>query len=675
MASNDNTENFEDLLKVRDEAALAYYEGTPIMSDDEFDIIDARLNQLGAEGQVGHGYVPTKNTIVHQYPLLSLTKVRAIAEIEKWASKFEATDGYVIQPKYDGLALDITYSPEGKFLCGATRGDGVVGEDVSHTVEAMIAKGKIPATVAPFTGNTHVLGEVYMTRTDLDKLNGTGKNLVDGTDEEFAELPKKWTVARYILDVERYLKTAKSRTYANPRNAAAGLLRRKSVDLSQYLSFVAYDTNNYEADEVETLHGEGFTTPKDHYFKIAKGVKEIEEAIDELRDLKEEFDFDTDGVVIKLSASRTAREEIGNSNTAPRWASAYKFANVIKTTIIRDVLWNVTRTGRMVPVAVFDETPLSGAKVTQATLHNFAQFEAHDLHKGDTIEVTRSNEVIPFVVGKVGVSAEDAVKFEAPTAYDGYPVRLNATGKDLLIDESATADINASIVYSLKALEVDGVSTSLVQALMDGGKVANFLDLLNVTREDILDLDGKAEHGKTADNFVNAIKIVYTQPMWRWIAAMGLRFIAKNKSPILEGRYNSLDELAKATENDLLNLEGFGAEKSKSILKSSAKIQEWADRLRDEHSFAPAPTPKTEVVASKGTTDFNGMKVVVTGSFTGMKRPEIEAWLKAHGAKVSSSVSSTTTLLIAGDKAGSKLAKAEELGVKVMSGAEFEAEI
>ena len=659
MASSVNTENFEDLLKVRDEAAQAYYEGLPIMSDDEFDIIDAKLAQLGAEGKVGHGYVPTKNTITHQYPLLSLTKVRAIEEIDKWAAKFEAKDGYVIQPKYDGLALDITYSPEGTFLRGATRGDGVVGEDVSHTVEAMIAKGKIPATVAPFSGNTHVLGEVYMTRTDLDRLNG--KQEIEETAEEVLEGQKVTTVKR--------------RVYSNPRNAAAGLLRRKSVDLSEYLSFVAYDTNNYEADEVETLHGEGFTTPKDHYFKIAKNVTEIDEAIAELGALKEEFDFDTDGVVIKLAASRTSREKIGNSNTAPRWARAYKFPNVIKTTTIRNIIWNVTRTGRMVPVAVFDETPLSGAKVTQATLHNFAQFTAHDLHEGDTIEVTRSNEVIPFVVGKVGVSAADAVKFEAPASYDGYPVRLNATGKDLLIDENATADINASIVYSLKALEVDGVSTSLVQALLDNGTIANFLDLLNVTREDILALPGKEKHEKSADNFVNAMKIVYTQPLWRWIAAMGLRFIANNKSPILESRYNSLDELAKANENDLLNLEGFGAEKSKSILNSSVKIQEWADRLRAEHSFSPAPAAKAEIVASKGDTDFNGMKVVVTGTFTGMKRPEIEAWLKAHGAKVSSSVSSTTNLLIAGEKAGSKLAKAEELGIKVMSGAEFEAEI
>lgn len=659
MASSANTENIEDLIKVRDEAAEAYYEGAPIMSDDEFDIIDAKLSQLGADGKVGHGYVPTKNTIVHQYPLLSLTKVRAIEEIDKWATKFEAKDGYVIQPKYDGLALDITYSPEGNFICGATRGDGVVGEDVSHTVQAMIAQGKIPATVAPFSGNTHVLGEVYMTRTDLDRLNG--KEEVEVTEEK--------------TESDVTVVSVKRRIYSNPRNAAAGLLRRKSVDLSEYLSFVAYDTNNYEADEVETLHAEVFTTPKDHYFKIAKNVAEIDEAIAELGKLKDEFDFDTDGVVIKLSASRTAREEIGNSNTAPRWARAYKFANVIKTTTIRNIIWNTTRTGRMVPVAVFDKTLLSGAEVTQATLHNFAQFTAHDLHEGDTIEVTRSNEVIPFVVGKVGVSAEGAPKFEAPTSYDGYPVRLNATGKDLLIDENATADINASIVYSLKALEVDGVSTSMVQALLDNGTIANFLDLLNVTREDILALPGKEKHQKVADNFINAMKIVYTQPLWRWIAAMGLRFIANNKSPILESRYNSLDELAQATETELLNLEGFGEEKSKSILNSKVKIQEWADRLRAEHSFSPAPAPKAEVVASKGDIDFNGKKVVVTGSFTGMKRPEIEAWLKAHGAKVSSSVSSTTNLLIAGEKAGSKLAKAQELGIQVMSGQDFEDQI
>lgn len=635
----DNTDNIDDLIALRNEASVAYYEGIPTMSDEDFDVLDARLAQLGAAPQVGHGYVPTKNTVTHQYPLLSLTKVRTIEEVDKWASKYSKTAGYVIQPKYDGLALDITYSPEGELLRAATRGDGVVGEDVTHTVQSMINAGKIPAKVRSFTDNTHVLGEVYMTKDDLVTLNASQSD----------------------------------RVYANPRNAAAGLLRRKSVDLSAYLSFVAYDTNNYENDEIEVLSEQGFVTPKDHFFTVAKSVAEVDKAIAELAKLKEVFNFDTDGVVIKLAATRAKRESIGNSSSAPRWAVAYKFGNVIKTTVIREVIWNVTRTGRLVPVAIFDETLLAGAKVTQATLHNHAQFVAHDLHEGDTIEVTRSNEVIPFVVGKVGVSDVDAVKFEAPAEYDGHPTRLNATGKDLLIAAEAVADINAAIVYSFKALNADGISTSMVGKLLAAGKVNNFLDMLKVTREDILALDGTGE--KSADNYANTIAGLFTQPLWRWIAAMGLRFIASNKSPILEARYSTLDELAKATENELLNLEGFGGEKSKSILNSSATIQHWADRLRNEHNFVPAPAKVEAVVASKGKYDFNGKKVVVTGSFTGMNRDDIKAWLTAHGAKVSSAVSSTTDLLVAGEKAGSKLAKAEELGVKVMTGGEFEAEI
>lgn len=628
----------EALQTQRDEAAKAYYEGTPVMSDEDFDVLDAQLTALGVEGTVGHGYIPAENKVTHQYPLLSLEKVRTIEDIQKWADKYTISS-YVIQPKYDGLALDITYSPEGTFKCAATRGDGVVGEDVSHTVQSMINAGKIPATVPAFTDNTHVLGEVYMTVENLEVLNASQ------TD----------------------------RVYSNPRNAAAGLLRRKSVDLSRYLSFVAYDTNNYEQDEVVALHNAGFVTPKDHFYTVATSVADIDASIKELGILKETFNFDTDGVVIKLAATRSKREAIGNSSRAPRWAVAYKFANVFKTTTIRDIIWNVTRTGRMVPVAVFDETVLSGAKVTQATLHNYAQFVEHDLHVGDTIEVTRSNEVIPFVVGKVGVSAEDAPKFEAPTEYDGFPVRFNETGKDLLISENAVADVNASIVYSLKALDADGISTSLVQKLMDAGKINNFLDLLNVTRADILSLEGTGE--KSASNFENTIKGLYTQPLWRWIAAMGLRFIANSKSPILESRYSTLDELADANLADLTALEGFGKEKAKSVVASSETIRHWAKRLRDEHGFIPAPAKVEAVVASKGNIDFNGKKVVVTGSFTGMKRPDIEAWLKAHGAKVSSSVSSTTDLLVAGDKAGSKLAKAESLGVQVMSGEEFEAQI
>jgi len=643
--------DIELLKQKRDEASKAYYAGDePIMTDAEFDVLTARLEEAGVDEEVGHGYVPEDpaTTIKHQYPLLSLLKVREEDEITKWANKYPLFPNYVIQPKYDGLALDITFDESGELVCAATRGNGKVGENVTHTVKAMMASGRLPDRITSegFTGNTHVLGEVFMTKADLVALNASQDD----------------------------------RVYSNPRNAAAGLLRRKSVDLSRFLSFVAYDSNHYVDDEVDFLEGNGFLTPKEHFYKVARSLKEVTESIDAIETLKDTtFDFDIDGVVVKLKGTRVQREEIGNSSSYPRWAVAYKYANVNSTTIIRDIQWNSTRTGRLVPVAIFDEVVLAGnAKTSRATLHNLAQFKAHDLSEGDTIEITRSNEVIPYVVGKVGDSVAGAKKFEAPKFFptEEFPVRYSATGLDLLAHEDAPVNTAAAIEYSLKALDVKGVGPSLIEEMLLAGKIANFLDLLNLTVQDIIEVRGivlkDGETSKSAENTIAAIKTAFDRPLWRWIAAIGMRFIANNKSPILEGRYDSLDDLAKATTGELQMLEGFGGEKTASVIASSAIIQEWADRLRAEHGFVPVREEAGEIVESKGEIDYNGKKVVVTGTFPTMARKDVEAWVKAHGGKISGSVSSSTDILIAGEKAGSKLAKAEELGVMVVKADKFE---
>lgn len=691
--SNENI-SIEQMKALREKASAAYYKGETLeMTDEEFDVLTAKLSEAGVEEEVGHGYVPEDpaSTIKHQYPLLSLAKVRTMDEIERWASKFPLFPNYVIQPKYDGLALDITFSEDGELISAATRGDGKVGENVTHTVKAMMASGRMPDKINSdgFTGNTHVLGEIYMTYEDLIRLN-------EAQDD---------------------------REYSNPRNAAAGLLRRKSVDLSRFLSFVAYDSNHYTEDEVDFLEGNGFVTPKDHFYKVAKSLNEVKEAITFLGNEKkdsfndflakhlastatviikynsketevepldfftpvkpstvEKFNFDIDGVVIKLRGSRAQREEIGNSTSAPRWAVAFKYANVYSQTRIRKVEWNPTRTGRLVPVAIFDEVVLAGnAKTTRATLHNYAQFKLHDLHEGDLINITRSNEVIPYVVGKAQPSVEGAVAFTAPTFYpsEEFPVTLNATGLDLLLHPEAPANPVASIEYSLKALDVKGVGESLIRELYDAALISDFLDILNITAADIVTLRGitlkPGETSKSAENAIAAIQTAFDRPLWRWIAAMGMRLIASNKSPILEARYSTLDELAKATASELNALEGFGGEKSASVLNASARIQEWADRLRDEHNFVPAPEAKAEIVESKGAVDYNGKKVVVTGTFPTMKRGDVEAWVKARGGKISGSVSSSTDILIAGEKAGTKLAKAESLGtVQIISAEDFE---
>lgn len=633
-------------LLLREAASKAYYEGESIISDIEFDKLTQELEDAGISEVVGHGYTPTTNTITHQYPLLSLRKVRKMEEIVNWG-KGKIVPPFSVQLKYDGNALDLTYDENGKFLRAATRGNGKVGENVTHTVEAMIAAGRIPAKidVTGYSDNTHILGEAIMSHTDFASLNA------DQSDRE----------------------------YSNPRNSTAGLLRRKTTELAKYLSFVAYDSNHYDKDEIAWLAANKFITPNDHFYEIAQNIDDVEKAINKIETTKNStgFGFDIDGAVVKMYAPRDVRERIGNATSSPRWAVAYKYENVILETVIRSVEWNQTRTGRLVPVAIFDEVILAGnAKTTRATLHNYGQFNLHALSSGDTILITRSNEVIPFVVGKKGDSPAGAVKFVAPAHYpsEEFATHLNATGLDLLVHKDAPPAAGASIEYALKALNVKGVGPALVQELLDALLISNFIDLLSITEEDIVSIVGKENSTKTAENAVAAIKTVFDQPLSLWIAAMGMPFIAFNKSPILEERYDSLEALSKATNAELMALEGFGGEKSASILKNSARISEWALRLKDELKFSPKPAQKVAVKASTGDVDYMGKKVVVTGSFPTMARKDVEAWVVAHGGKISSSVSSSTNILVAGEKAGSKLAKANELGIQVVDAADFEAD-
>lgn len=642
-----NKTELDKLIALREKASEAYYEGQSIISDAEFDALTKKLADFGIEETVGHGYVPKENTIVHQYPLLSLKKVRTVSDISRWI-KSPIHAPFSVQLKYDGNALVITYAPDGTFSEAATRGNGKIGENVTHTVETLIQAGKIPQKIdsTKYDGSTYVIGEIIMLHEDFVSLN---KNQAD-------------------------------RVYSNPRNATAGLMRRKTTELAQYLSFVAYDSNHYDQSEIEFLESNNFLTPKNHFLKNAENIEELEAFIAEIDDnLKnKKYDFEVDGAVIKMAAPRAVREKIGNSTSSPRWAIAYKFATESVETKIRDVLWNQTRTGRLVPVAVFDEVILAGnAKTTRATLHNYAQFSSHNLSQGDTILVTRSNEVIPYVLGKVGESLPGAKKFEAPAFYPtkDFPTHLNETGLDLLVSKDAPSANAESIEYSLKALDVKSVGPAIIKDLLDIGLITNFLDMLNLSQEDILSLPGKENSQLTAENTVNALKVVFRQPLARWIAAMGIPFIAFNKSPILEQRYATLEELAEAKLEELLSLDGFGSEKAKSVLENTEVISAWAKRLREEHGFSPSPAAEIVVEESRGNVDYVGKKVVVTGVFPTMSRKDVEAWVVQHGGKISSSVSSSTDLVIAGDKAGSKLSKASELGIQVIPANIFEQDI
>lgn len=645
------TQSTEELVALRTETSQAYYSGDtePLLSDEEFDALLVELRSRGVEDVPGHGYVPDKTLekVTHEYEMQSLEKVHSSTDIDKWFKKMPAGSQMLIQPKYDGFALNITYDHEGNFIQGATRGNHKVGEDVTRQVQMMIDSGIIPATIDAngHGGNTHVRGEAYISYEDFAKL----QELTDGS-------------------------------YKSIRNTAPGLVRRGNPELLKFVSFVAYDTNNYETDEVESLEAFGFSTPTAHFYKKAKTAKEAHDFVQELGITRfEEFDFDTDGAVIKLEATFDERNDIGTTSNHPRWAIAYKYPEKPQTTVIRDVLWSHKRTGKLTPVAVFDQVVLTGnAKTTRASLANYAKFNTLSLRPGDSILVIRANGVIPFIVGldpKAERSTENP--FQHPEFYptEEYPTHLTATGKELMVHQDAPLPVASMVENSVKILDLKGVGISFIEEMLESGLAENFLDMLDLSVEDIDKSRGKSgENTKSAQASVEALQSAFEKPLAQWIGAIGIKGIATSRPPVLEQHYKSLDALSEAKFEEVIALDKFnGSVHAQTLVDNRHLFKEWADRLRAEHNFVPKPNEVKVVKVAEGGIDYTGKTVVVTGTFPTMGRKDVEAWVKEHGGKIGSSVSGKTDILIYGEKAGSKLEKAQSVGtVKLVTAEEFE---
>lgn len=680
----------EELLILRNNASQAYYgDRRSELSDREFDELDNLIKTMNiVEESVGHGYQPTGKKIKHEHKMLSLDKSYEESEISAWVKKYPLYPNYIVQPKYDGLACIITFNKDGSFKNAATRGKGNVGEDISHTIRAMMSAGLLPDKLDDLEGNEgniYIIGELYINAESLDGLNekvvAEEQSRIDErvskiqrsiTDNE-SKTQTETRISQIEKLKERLIKESipKEVAYDSPRNGAAGIVRRKTTNLAHFMSFVAYDTNHYSNDEIDTLELYGFLTPKEHYYKVARSVKDIMTYIKEIQEKSiSDFDFDIDGVVIKLKASREKREKIGNSTTYPRWAIAFKFKNEVKETEILDVIWNPTRTDRIVPVAILKPVYFNSgkAKIARATLYNYQNFKELDMAIGDTIAIEYAGAVIPKIIEVV--SHNGGEKMKAPTFHptEEYPVSFSPTGIDMVKHPDAPASPALSIEYALKMLEVKGIGPSLIDSLLTAGKIENFLDMLSLETSTILEIDGFSNKKQIAENTVKALKDSHAQPLWRWLAAMGIPLIASTKSPILESHWGSLDEIAEVKMEDLLALDEFGEEKSKSLIKHQPMIKEWARRLRTEKGIEPKPEAKKAIKKAKGDIDYTGKKVVITGVFPNMGRKDVQTWIKEHGGVIASSVTSKVDYLIYGEKAGTNLAKANKL---IESGSEI----
>lgn len=547
---------------------------------------------------------------------------------------------YVVEPKIDGLSVSLEYE-NGSFVRGSTRGDGFIGEDVTanlKTIKSIPLKLKEPI---PFL---EVRGEVYMSLPVFDDLV---KIQEDNGEEPFK----------------------------NPRNAAAGSLRQKNpkIAASRKLDIFVFNIQQIEGKEL-TSHKQSLDFLKSLGFKVIADYQKVEtyeqvkERINAIGDMRGKYSFDIDGVVVKVDdfAQRTA---LGATAKVPKWAVAYKFPPEEKKTKLLDIEVNVGRTGAITPVAIFEPVKLAGTSVSRATLHNQEFIDEKDIRIGDEIMVRKAGEIIPEVISSVS-HQEGSEPYKLP---DKCPVCGAETVR--FADEAALrctnidcpAQIKRNIIHfaSKGAMNIDGMGDAVVGMLLDAHLIKNVEDIysLNVNELETLERFGR----KSAENLIAAIEKSKDNPLDRVIFGLGIRNIGSAAAKLLCEKFGSIDKIMSATAEEIAEIDGFGTVMSENVEKAFSEVhfRELVKTLRENGV-------KMEYTSQKSGDDrFAGMTFVLTGTLPTLKRDEAKAMIENFGGKASGSVSKKTTYVLAGEEAGSKLTKAQELGIKIISEEEF----
>jgi len=640
-----------------------YVLDSPEIPDQEYDRLFRELEDL--EKKYPHLVTPDSPTqrvgapplesfkaVTHTIPMLSLDNAfteEEIVEFDQRLKRFLKDDSpitYVAEPKLDGLAVELVYI-DGILNVGSTRGDGITGEDVTQNLRTIKTvplrflhkdSEKIPSRL-------EVRGEVYMKIKAFQELNRTR--------EEKGE-PK----------------------FANPRNAAAGSLRQldSSITAKRPLDIFFYGLGVVEGysfsshwEVLQTLPRWGFkVNPK---IELCQNIKEVIEYYHQMEKIREELDYEIDGVVIKVN-DLALQEKLGTISRSPRWAIAYKFSPQKGTTKIIDIIPQVGRTGAITPVAVMEPVFLSGVKVSRATLHNQDEIDKKDIRIGDTVIVQRAGDVIPEVVSAVKEKRTGKeVPFKIPSkcpVCGSSVVRLKGEAIHRCINLSCPAQLKKSIKHfaSKRAMDIDGLGDKLIEKLVDEGLIRNVADLYQLKVEDLARLERMAE--KSATNIINAIKKSKERDLERFIYALGIRHVGEHIAKILAEKYPQLEKLMEASEEELVQIDEIGPEVARSIVSffTQKSNRELISRLKEVGIKISAPKKKKE-------TKLQGKTFVFTGALSQFTREEAKRLVESLGGKVSSSVSKNTDYVVAGADPGSKYEKAKALGVTILNEDEF----
>ena len=640
--------------KLNENARLYYTLDASTMSDYEYDRLYRRLQELEAAHpeeitpdsptqRVGDAVLNDFAEVRHPVPLESLEDVFDGDEVKGFLAKVLETlprAEYSVEPKVDGLSVALEYR-DGRFYQGATRGDGRVGEDVTGNLRTVRS---IPKNLPEKLPRLIVRGEVYMARSVFDRIN------------EELELEGKPLLA-------------------NPRNAAAGSLRQKDpkVCAKRQLDIAVFNLQLVEGRSFAT-HSETLDYLREQGFPVIphmvlRDPEEILEQIQKLGDNRMDFPYDIDGAVVKLN-DLSDRSILGSTAKCPKWAVAYKYPPEQKESRVADIVVQVGRTGVLTPKAVLEPVRLAGTTVTNATLHNQDYITEKDIRIGDTVVVQKAGEIIPEIVSVVKEKRPEGTKpYHLP---DKCPVCGAAVLRDpdgaavRCTGAECPAQLLRNMIHfaSRDAMDIDGVGPAVLQQLIESGLVSNPADLYDLRAEQLEGLDRMGK--KSAQNAVDAIARSKENDLWRLIFALGIRQVGAKAAKILATHFGSMDGLRRATAEELTEIDDVGAVTADYITHWMQSDQA-ADLLARLQKAGVNMECHQELVDRR----FAGMTFVLTGALTRFTREEAGEMIELRGGKVSSSVSKKTTYVVAGENAGSKLKKARELGVSVLSEEEF----
>ncbi len=637
----------------------------PTVTDQHYDQLLRQLQALEAEHphlitadsptqRVGAQVSSRFAAVQHQVPMLSLDNAFDSDEMEAFQQRLQGLIDstqeleFCAEPKLDGLAVSLLYE-QGKLVRGATRGDGRTGEDITANVRTI---NSIPLRLhgAEPPAALEVRGEVYMSLQGFEQLNANQR-------------------------------AADAKVFANPRNAAAGSLRQldPSITAARPLLFCCYGIGvvtgstlpDTQYAQMQWLKSMGL--PISRYIDVPTGVQECSDYYDKILQQREQLPFEIDGVVYKLN-SIVQQQDAGFVSRAPRWAIAWKFPAQEVMTKLLDVEFQVGRTGALTPVARLQPVVVGGVTVSNATLHNMDEIERKDIHIGDTVIVRRAGDVIPEVVSALAqdrkpefkrprmpahcpVCHSDVVRAEGQAAYRCTGGLVCAAQRKQAIKHFA----------SRKAMDIDGLGDKLVEQMVDLQMIHSVADLFTLDLQQVSGLERMAE--KSAANLLQALANSKHTTLARFIYALGIREVGEATAEALANHFADLETLMSASQDDLIQIEDIGPVVAESIVQFFAQDE---NRAVIEKMIAAGIHWDPIEAASERSTDLAGRTYVITGTLENYSRSEASALLKARGAKVSSSVSSKTTAVIAGEKPGSKVDKANQLGIDILDQQEFE---